>query len=96
MSKTNAKSKGNFNRGEKKEFAPSFGLWPTKKGTGYGAMITPSLLDTLAKAQEGGRLFLQEVPEDKREENDKLPFYRITILNPDNNNNARTEDSDAI
>lgn len=78
--------------GPRKEFAPSFGLWPTKKGTGYGAFIDAKLLDTLAKAQEGGRLFLSEVPEDAREENDKLPTYRVAILNPDEETRPASSD----
>lgn len=67
----------------KKEYAPSFGFWSARSGKGFTVGITQQLLDTLAKAEIGGRLLLLPVPEDVRAENDKLPVYRVTIYPAD-------------
>jgi len=75
--KTNTKTTGG-----KKEYNPSIGFWPTKSGNGFSVAVTAELLATLNKAQEGGRLYLQEVPEDVRAENDRIPTYRVTIFPP--------------
>lgn len=66
----------------KKEFAPSVGLWPTQTGTGYRVFLDEKALGELQKAQEGGSLYLQEIPEDKRT-NPKSPHFRLTIFPPD-------------
>lgn len=67
---------------EKKEFNPSVGFWPTKKGTGYTVFLTPEVISTLQKATEGGSLFLSAVDEEFRNENPKAPTYRIVIFPP--------------
>lgn len=90
MSKPNTKPQG------KKEYAPQVGFWPTKKGTGYSVQITDDVMNMLAKCAIGGRLFLQEVPEDVREQNEKIPHFRVTIFTPDEGYQARTQDNDAV
>jgi hypothetical protein len=74
-------------QGDRKEFTPSIGFWPTKKGTGYSVQITDELLDVLVKAQVGGRLFLSGVPEESYRYNDDgrqlTPSYRVAIFPPD-------------
>ena len=72
--------KGKKGTGTKKEYAPSVGLWPTKNGRGFSAGITRDVLEALNKAEEGGRIYLQEVPESEREDNDKKPHYRIVFF----------------
>lgn len=64
---------------EKKEFAPNIGFWPTKKGTGFSVFLDENVMETLGKAEAGGRLFLQEVDSD----NENAPAYRVTIFPPD-------------
>lgn len=71
------------NANESKEFAPSVGFWPTKSGKGYRTYIDDNVLEQLAKAQFGGSLFIQEVSEEVREKNDKVPHFRIVIFPPD-------------
>ena len=77
----------------KKEYAPSFGFWPAKSGNGFTTAITEQLLETLAKAKVGGRLLLSEVPEDVREENDRIPTYRVTIFEPGEKKQSGASDS---
>lgn len=67
---------------EKREFAPSLGLWPAKTGKGYTAYIDEKTMEVLATAQAGGRLFLQSVPQSQIEENDKSPHFRVVIFPP--------------
>lgn len=73
----------NGNGGGKKEFAPSVGFWPTKSGSGYSVFVDDKTLETIKQARSGDRLFLAEVPEEKRGE--KTPHYRLTILPGDDN-----------
>lgn len=68
------------NKGGKKEFAPNIGFWPAKSGRGYTCYIDDKTLETLNKAAEGGRLFLEEVPSN---DNPKAPAFRLTFFNAD-------------
>lgn len=86
MAKTNVKNSG------EKTFKPNVGLWPSKNGVGFGALITEKVMQDLEKAEVGGRLYLQEVPEAEREKNEKAPHYRIVIFSPDDNFKPRTAD----
>jgi hypothetical protein len=52
------------------------GFWPAKSGNGYTCFIDGAVLETLAKAAEGGRLFLQEVKSDS----EKAPTWRVTFF----------------
>jgi hypothetical protein len=65
---------------ETKEYAPSVGFWPAKSGRGYTVFLNADVIATLEKAEEGGTLFLQEVPEEWRKEN--TPHYRVSIFAP--------------
>lgn len=61
-------------------YAPSIGFWPTKSGKGFTVFIDENVKDMLANAEEGGRLFLQEVEAEQLEANDKSPHYRVVIF----------------
>lgn len=60
-----------------KKFAPSIGFWPSKSGNGYTCFIDQKTLETLENAAEGGRLYLQAVPES---DNPKIPAFRLTFF----------------
>lgn len=79
----------NNNGGQKKEYAPEVGLWNTKGGTGYSALLTPDAIETLTKllatAKEGMTLFVG--PNKFKKEGSKQPDYRISVIDY----NARKE-----
>ena len=70
----------------KKEFNPSIGFWPAKSGNGFTVSVNEALIETLKKAQIGSTLYLQEVPEEARADNDRIPAYRVTIFPPRESN----------
>lgn len=79
----------------KKQFAPEVGFWPTKNGSGYSCQVTEKVLNELSKAELGGRLFIQEVPAERREKNEKAPHYRVIIF-PPSEQPRREQDNDAV
>jgi hypothetical protein len=71
---------------QKKEYAPQLGFWPPKNegGKSMGScFIDAKVLETLKKAENGGRLVLTEVPEHVREEYPNSPRFRITFFAAD-------------
>lgn len=73
-------TKNKYNGKNDKAFNPNFGFWPAKSGKGYTVAVDAKLAAMLATAEPGARLYLQEVPEEQREANEKVPSFRVTIF----------------
>jgi hypothetical protein len=90
MSTTNKSTK--VTAKNKKEYPPQIGFWPAKSGKGFTVGINESVLKILETASLGGRLLLTEVPEEYREDNDKMPVYRVTVFPPNEQTQATAND----
>lgn len=66
----------------KTPFNPSLGFYPTRSGNGFSVLVSASVYDTLQKATIGSRLFLKEIPEERRQKmkGNNKPAMEVIIL----------------
>lgn len=81
--------KGNPSPTNEKKFNPSIGFWPTKSGKGFSVFLSAKVMKEIEQAQEGGSLFLQEVPD--AGDSDNKPHYRVVIFPPSDQTGSNSD-----